>query len=191
MFQATYVTSLHSIKHPLTSRCNRQVRSLNYPVVYKSLKNFVIDAMGAEMVKTFMYLKLEDAVKGPFEVAAIQGVRSFLLRSPRSTTTHEGAVLQGTYSESSLSDALSYIQPSAVSIPSKSPPPISKNPKCSFGEASWMNGENAFERSSSQWQSAAACYKLVTTYEKENSASTSASVVPRSGKHNVRSIMHS
>ncbi|KAJ3106009.1 hypothetical protein HDU97_007193 [Phlyctochytrium planicorne] len=122
-------------------------RTLKYPVVYKTIKNNVIDALGAD-VKLFGYLKMQDPATD----------KDAWVAWPDPTKT----------SEDELKEAMSVLKPETIKYTYESNP-IEENPNCAFAATTWFYNKTArIQRALGQFNALSECFKLVEEYENKN-----------------------
>eukprot|EP00122_Pirum_gemmata_P002362 Pgem_evm1s2128 len=118
-------------------------RSLNFPIVYDSIKRNVIDALGGDS-KLFMYLKVED-------VNVKDGVRSL------------------THKKEDYFDVIEYLEPIRVEYGENTRIPMFRSSFCPFKDESKFNDDEYFQHTmGGELKSAARIWKMMESYERQN-----------------------
>ncbi|KAJ3168058.1 hypothetical protein HK101_011691 [Irineochytrium annulatum] len=126
-------------------------RTFTYPLVHRTMKRFVFDAIGGEVTK-FAYLKLEDVTLDP------------------SFTEHSWNPPMPGQDEEEIGRVLQYLNVTAWKLDKgvTSPVKIQANPKCTFRAGAALSLDVPLKRALGQFTSLNECFTLVREHEKKH-----------------------
>ncbi|KAJ3191272.1 hypothetical protein HK101_007921 [Irineochytrium annulatum] len=119
-------------------------RTLKYPLVYKTIRKYVVEAIGGDPV-VFAYLKLEDS----------HDPRWNLWPQPLDNSIAD------------LKPALDYINITGLKT-DQGDVTLKTNPNCTFRPDAWLHQDGPLQRFLGQYTSVRECFKLIEDYEKSH-----------------------